>query len=89
MISADQERLYVGGMAGVRVYDVHDGTLLDVPFPGIVIWSSSADGKVLAVFDRAPRSSWSTVRPTNRWATPSTWRGRPTWPCRPTARSSG
>lgn len=49
MISADQERLYVGGVAGVRVYDVRDGSLLDQPFPGLFI-SSSADGKVLAVF---------------------------------------
>ena len=48
MISADQERLYVAGLAGVRVYDVRDGTLLDAPFPGIWV-TSSADGKVLAV----------------------------------------
>lgn len=34
-------------------------------------------------------SPCATVRPTPRWATPSTCRGRPTWPCRPTARSSG
>lgn len=49
MISADQKRLYVGGMSGVRVYDVRDGSLLDEPFPGLFL-SSSADGKVLAVF---------------------------------------
>jgi WD40 repeat protein len=49
-ISADQERLYVGGTASVRVYDVQDGNLLDVSFPGYSV-VGSADGKVLAVFD--------------------------------------
>jgi DNA-binding SARP family transcriptional activator/WD40 repeat protein/tRNA A-37 threonylcarbamoyl transferase component Bud32/energy-coupling factor transporter ATP-binding protein EcfA2 len=49
MISADQERLYVGGFPSVRVYDVRDGSLLDSPFPGLFL-STSTDGKVLASF---------------------------------------
>ena len=50
LVSADQERLYVGGTAGVRVYDTHDGTLLDEPFPGFLV-AGAADANVLAVSD--------------------------------------
>ena len=50
VLSPDGERVLVGGTAGVRVYALADGRLLDEPFDGYQL-ATDRDGSVLAVAD--------------------------------------